>query len=73
MEKEVMRVREKDSPAKAEGGRSSMKKSVSVSSSSEKANSGIIPSGFIPKAWTSFKLDHDALLAIALGRAKPGI
>ena len=70
VEKEVVRVREKESPAKAEGGRSS-KKSLSVSSSEK--GGGILPPGFIPKAWTSFKLDHDALLAIALGRAKPGL
>ena len=64
---EKVRVREKESPAKTEG-RSSKK---SLSCSSEKG--GIIPPGFIPKAWTSFKLDHDALLAIALGRANPGL
>ena len=67
VEKEVMRVREKESPAKTEG-RSSKK---SLSCSNEKG--GIIPPGFIPKAWSSFNLDHDALLAIALGRAKPGL
>ena len=57
---------EKESPAKTEV--RSRKKSIS---SSEK--DGIIPHAFIPKAWASFKLEHDALLAIALGRAKPGL
>ena len=61
VEKEV-RVREKESPAKAEQGRSMSKKSLS----SDKG--GLLPPGFIPKAWTTFKLDHDALLAIALGK-----
>lgn len=61
VEKEV-RVREKESPAKAEQGRSMSKKPLS----SDKG--GLLPPGFIPKAWTTFKLDHDALLAIALGK-----
>ena len=61
VEKEV-RVREKESPAKAEQGRSMSKKTLS----SDKG--GLLPPGFIPKAWTTFKLDHDALLAIALGK-----
>ena len=61
VEKEV-RVREKESPAKAEQGRIMSKKTLS----SDKG--GLLPPGFIPKAWTTFKLDHDALLAIALGK-----
>ena len=66
VEKEV-RVREKESPAKAEGRNS--KKSLSYSND----KSGILPPNFIPKAWTTFKLDHAELYAIALGEVNPGL